>query len=119
MRYRIVIGISIPLIFHVFFLSAQRVLYVAPVEDRFTLRVDLAGRAGSYYWIQTSKRIGAHEERQFEVYNERMKPVNTVPFSFSDTAMKEYLVFGESYFEQLALVGDVKTTRVLVKRYDP
>ncbi|HTI10981.1 MAG TPA: hypothetical protein VL832_20565 [Puia sp.] len=119
MRYRIAIGISIPLIFHVFFLSAQRVMYVAPVEDRFTLRVDLAGRAGSYYWIQTSRRIGTHEERQFEIYNERMKPVNTVPFSFSDTAMKEYLVFGESYFEQLALVGDVKTTRVLVKRYDP
>ncbi|HEX9513900.1 MAG TPA: hypothetical protein VF939_25590 [Puia sp.] len=122
MRYRIVIAISVLLIFNVSSLSAQRVLYCAPAEDRFTLRVELAGRAGSYYWVQTAKKVGSREELQFEIYDERMKPVNTVPFlSFSDTALKEYLVFSESYFEQLALVAGPgpKTTKVLVKRYDP
>ena len=121
MRYRIAIGFSLALICSSSLLPAQRVLYCAPAEDRFTLRVELAGRAGSYYWVQTAKKVGSQEKLQFEIYDERMKAVNTIPFSFSDTAFKEYLLFGESYFEQMALVAGPtpNTTSVLVKRYDP
>jgi len=120
MRYRIAIWISISLMLNTSLLPAQRVLYCSPVGDRFTLRMELAGRAGDYYWVQTAKRIGSHEEQQFDIYDRRMKPVNTIPFlSFSDTAIKEYQVFSDSYFEQMVLLAGHKKTMVWLKRYEP
>src|SRR5882762_7110321 len=89
-------------------LSAQRVMYCEPVSDRFTVRTELAGRAGDYYWMQSTNRRRTTtrtadpretEEQTFDIYDTRLKPVNTVPsLPVSDATLKEYLVTGDNSF---------------------
>src|SRR5258707_5404432 len=90
------------------YLSAQRVMYCEPVNDRFTVRTELAGKAGDYYWMQSThrRRTSARtadpretEVQTFDIYDRRMKPVNTIPsYPVTDATLKEYLVPGDNSF---------------------
>lgn len=111
------------------YLSAQRVMYCEPVSDRFTVRTELAGKAGDYYWIQTTHRRRTTnktadpretEAQSFDIYDWRMKPVNTVPtLPVTDATLKEYLVTSQDFFDHLQLLGGPKKTTLFLQRYRP
>src|SRR5882757_8717689 len=111
------------------YLSAQRVMYCEPVNDRFTVRTELAGKVGDFYWMQSTHRKRttsrtndprATEEQTFDIYNTRMKPVNTIPsYPISDATLKEYLVTGYNSFDQLVLLGGQRKTTLYLQRYEP
>lgn len=109
--------------------SAQRVMYCEPVSDRWTVRTELAGKAGDYYWMQTTHRRRTTnrtadpretEVQSFDIYDTRMKPVNSIPsFPVSDATLKEYLVTGDISFDHLVLLGGQKKTSLFLQRYSP
>src|SRR5437764_566708 len=81
------------------FLEAQQVLYSPFISSQSQTRFQVIGKAGNYYWIQKSKKIfrpkkytGSWEEGSFnfEVYDERMNEVTSIPFDISEDVMKEY-----------------------------
>jgi hypothetical protein len=128
MGCRILIHISVILLANITFLSAQRVMYCTPVDTRYSIRWEVAGKAGDYYWIEITSRQRetkhhtgpAIEQRVFDIYDTRMNPVNTVPsYPVSDTTLKEYFVPGARYFDQVILLAGHKKTIALVQRYEP
>lgn len=110
-------------------LSAQRVMYCEPSTDRFTVRTELAGKAGDYYWMQSTHRrrpTGKSndprdlEVQTFDVYDTRMKPVNSIPaLPVTDATLKEYLVTNYNSFDHLVLLGGPKKTSLFLQRYTP
>src|SRR6187402_1165343 len=111
------------------YLSAQRVMYCEPSTDRFTVRTELAGKAGDYYWMQSTRRrrptgrtadLRGTEVQTFDIYDTRMKPVNTVQaLPVTDATLKEYLVTGYHSFDHLVLLGGPKKTSLFLQRYTP
>jgi hypothetical protein len=99
------------------FLAAQKVLYSPFIDDRYTFRFEVAGKAGNCYWIQKENKKGAIS---FDIYDTRMNIVNIVPPSvIADSIIKVYFVPGNKYFDQLILSGSSKNTILSVKRYTP
>ena len=110
------------------FLGAQQVLYSPFISGQPETRFQVIGKAGNYYWVQKSKKIfnskkymGAWEEGNFnfEIYDNRMDPVTTIPFEVSKDIVKEYFVPGEQYFDQLLFLKDSFRTLVLLNRFAP
>src|SRR5712691_441061 len=107
------------------YLSAQRVMYCEPVSDRFTVRTELAGKAGDYYWMQATRRRRPTsrtadpretEMQTFDIYDRRMKPVNSIPsMPVSDATLKEYLVSSDHSFDHLVLLGGQKKTSLFLQ----
>src|ERR1700754_1766750 len=111
-------------------LSAQRVYYCEPYTDRFTLREELLGKVGEYYWVSstTRKRVPRRnantfsaEERTLTVYNTRMKLVNLIgEMSYSGEPIKEYLVTTYDHFDQVHLLKtNNKQVEVWLQRWEP
>ena len=54
-------------------LAAQEVTFCEPYSDRFTIKEDLMGKVGEYYWVsmtsrkRTSKRSAAWEEERSSI----------------------------------------------------
>jgi len=110
------------------FLGAQQVLYSPFVSNQSETRFQVIGKAGNYYWVQKSKKIfrpkkynGAWDEGDFnfEIYNDRMDPVTSIPFAVSNDVIKEYFVPGEEFFDQLLFLKDGFRTIVLLNRFAP
>ena len=110
------------------FLAAQQVLYSPFISGQSETRFQVIGKAGNYYWVQKSKKIfrskkydGIWEEGNFnfEIYDDRMNPVNSVPFTVSNDVIKEYFVPGEEYFDQLLFLKDNFQVTVLLNRFAP
>jgi len=110
------------------FLSAQQVLYSPFISGQSETRFQVIGKAGNYYWVQKSKKIfrskkydGIWEEGNFnfEIYDDRMNPVSSVPFTVSNDVIKEYFVPGEEYFDQLLFLKDNFQVTVLLNRFAP
>lgn len=104
-------------------------MYCTPVNDRFSIRWELAGRSGDYYWILTTTRkrviprrgveTPPTEELHFDIYNSRMIQVHSVPaYPVSDSTIKEYFIGGDRYFDQLVLLSGYKKTTLVVQRYE-
>src|ERR1700761_7325866 len=78
---------------------AQRVSYCEPYSDRWTVREEMAGKGGDYYWVETTskKRPMRHgenlsEERTFTIYDRKMKLINEVgQLNPAASPLKEYL----------------------------
>jgi hypothetical protein len=127
MRRRMQIYVVALLLLHSHFLAAQKVLYSPFIDDRSVLSFTVAGKAGDYYWVQKDKRKKSPlrnadwrltEEQIFEIYDARMNLVKTTPsFILSDSTIKEYLVPGNRYFDQLILSAGRKKTTALLQRY--
>jgi hypothetical protein len=110
------------------FLGAQQVLYSPFISNQSETRFQVIGKAGNYYWVQKSRKIfrpkkytGVWDEGNFifEIYDDRMSPVTSIPFAVSNDVIKEYFVPGEEYFDQLLfLKGDWRTT-VILNRFAP
>src|ERR1044072_2315509 len=110
------------------FLGAQQVLYSPFLSGQSETRFQVIGKAGNYYWVQKSKKLfrpkkytGVWEEGNFnfEIYDERMNPVTSIPFAVSNDVTKEYFVPGEEYFDQLLFLRDNLQTIVLLNRFAP
>jgi len=110
------------------FLGAQQILYSPFISGQSETRFQVIGKAGNYYWVQKSKRIfkskkntGAWEEGNFnfEIYDNRMDLVTTIPFEVSNDVIKEYFVPGEEYFDQLLFLKDSFRTHVWLNRFAP
>jgi hypothetical protein len=110
------------------FLGAQQVLYSPFISNQPETRFQVIGKAGNYYWVQKSKKsfrskkyTGAWDEGNFnfEIYDDRMNPVTSVPFAVSNDVMKEYFVPGEEYFDQLLFLKDGLRTIALLNRFAP
>lgn len=122
-------GWSVIMLLHTFLLSAQRVSYCEPASDRSVQRMELVGKAGPYYWIQTirSKRAMRHggyrqvtEEESFDIYDARMSLLNEIPSApASDKTLKEYFVAGDDHFDELTLLQGDHSTILFLHRYEP
>lgn len=109
-------------------LGAQQVLYSPFINGQPETRFQVIGKAGNYYWVQKSKKIfrskkynGVWDEGNFnfEIYDDRMNSVTSIPFAVSNDVMKEYFIPGEEYFDQLLFVRDDLRTTVLLNRFAP
>src|SRR5260221_1362586 len=111
-------------------ISAQRVFYCEPYSDRFTLKEELLGKVGDYYWVATTtrKRVPRHstdvyatEERNFTIYNTRMNLINLIgEISYSGDPIKEYLITAYDHFDQVHLLKtDKRQVEVWLQRYEP
>ena len=110
------------------FLGAQQVLYSPFISNQPETRFQVIGKAGNYYWVQKSRKIfrskkytGVWDEGNFnfEIYDDRMNQVTSIPFAVSNDVMKEYFVPGEEYFDQLLFLRDNFQTIVLLNRFAP
>ncbi len=108
-------------------LFAQEVTFCEPYSDRFTIREEMLGKIGNYYWIsmvrrqRPAKHTTEEEERSFVIYDFRMKPVNEVShFSCPGAELKEYLIENSDHFDQLYLSeNNGHQVDVWVQRYAP
>ena len=129
MSCRLTIYIGACLLMNGPLLLAQRVYYCEPYSDRFTLREELTAKVGNYYWVETTsrKRTTRHspdpydnEERTFDIYNTKMNLVNIInPVAYPGNPLKEYLVAGDDYFDQVHLLASGKKVGVWLQRYEP
>src|SRR5258706_6481563 len=110
------------------FLSAQKVLYSPYLDNQPETRFEVIGKAGNYYWIQKSRKKARtkkqtepriNEDFSFEIYDARMNPVKTIPFSVSGNFTKEYFVPGNEYLDQLVFLPVNPRITVLLNRYTP
>src|SRR5258708_10184536 len=82
-------------------LSAQQVSYCEPYSDRFTLRQEMLGKAGDFYWVSTINRKKAirratvfmnTEERDFVIYDGMMAVKNMIEYPpYTMNSFREYL----------------------------
>jgi hypothetical protein len=129
MNGRKVLYIGLLSVFFTPFLYAQRVMYCEPLSDRFTVRTELTGKVGDYYWVEmmSRRRVTRHTEdpgmavdRNFVIYDEHMIPVNSTPaITRPDTLLKEYFVTGDRYFDQVNLLSSNKKVIFFLQRYEP
>jgi hypothetical protein len=121
--------LTIPLLFFcsAFSSKAQRVLYSPDIGNKPATRFEVIGKAGDYYWVQKSKTKHRYKkitepwlddtELRFEVYDTRMNLVNTIPSLLSDSIIKEYLVPGDDFFDQLIFKPYRQNVLLLLNRY--
>ena len=115
--------------FSVLFTYAQRVLYSPFLGYEPGTRFEVIGKSGNYYWIQKSKKKFTRKkvaepwmddkELSFEIYDERMNLVKAIPSFLSEHLIKEYLVPGDKYFDQLVLQPANQKIIALLNRYSP
>ncbi len=127
MRRRIQIYLVATALLNIHYLSAQRVLYSPFINDRAAIQYIVAGKTSDYYWVQKEKRKKViqgradwyvNEQQGFEIYDTRMNLVKTAPsFSITDSTLKEYLVPGNNYFDQLILSAGTQKIMLLLQRY--
>ncbi len=125
MRRRSTIGLLF--FFSAFFTGAQKVLYSPFIGNEPATRFEVVGKAGDYYWVQKSRTKFRYrkvaepwlddKELRFEIYDARMNLVKTIPSFISDDLIKEYLVPGDEFFDQLALRPADRNVFLLLNRY--
>jgi hypothetical protein len=109
------------------FLDAQRVLYSPYIGNESFSRFEVIGKAGNYYWLQSGKpqfryrkSKGSFQESKglrFEIYDSRMNQVRTIPYIFPEDLIKEYLITGDEYFDQLDFQPGDQKIMVTLHRY--
>ncbi|HMH21927.1 MAG TPA: hypothetical protein VK563_09125 [Puia sp.] len=128
MRREIKICLVVLLVLDVHFLVAQQVLYSPVQNDRWVIQTEVAGKVGEYYWTRVVKKRRVvrgqdgqrlHEEQSFDIYDARMRYVTTAPSLIDpDTVIKQYLIPGSTFFDQLVLLQGYKKTDLLLERYE-
>ena len=113
------------------FLGAQQVLYSPFISNQSQTRFQVIGKAGNYYWIQKSKKIfrpkkytGSWEEGNFnfEIYDERMNEVTSIPFDVSENVIKGIFPCNREreYFDPIAFLKKrFNIVSVLLNRFTP
>src|ERR1035438_6946112 len=107
------------------YLSAQRVLYSPIIETRSNLHVEVAGKAGDFYWFKIDNQarrsgnsLSEGETQHFIIYDSRMNPVKTfVAPDFKFPVLKEYFICGENHFDRLVLLAAHEKMLLVLDRY--
>lgn len=109
------------------FTNAQRVLYSPFIGDADNIRFEVIGKAGNYYWLQKSKKKNHtkktvtpwvdDKEQGFDIYDNRMNLIRSMPAPVSDTVLKEYFVAGDTHMDQLVFSRQKDSSVVLLTRY--
>jgi hypothetical protein len=108
-------------------LIAQQVTFCEPYSDRFTVKEEMLGRVGEYYWVSmTTRRKGRHaadaeDGQSFVIYDGRMAPVNEISnFYCPGEVLKEYLINGQEHFDQVYLsAARNRKIGIWLQRYTP
>lgn len=109
------------------YLSAQRVLYSPIIETRSNLHVEVAGKAGDFYWFKIDNQarrsgnsLSEGETQHFIIYDSRMNPVKTfVAPDFKFPVLKEYFICSENHFDRLVLLAAHEKMLLVLDRYQP
>jgi len=130
MGWRMTITLHTYLLLSCSSLFAQQVSYCEPYSDRFTLRQEMLGKVGDYYWVaaMNRKRAIRHgndftsmEERSFVIYDGRMGVkgmIDDPPYAVN--SVREYLVTTDDHFDRVNLLASGgKETEVRLQRYEP
>jgi hypothetical protein len=106
---------------------AQKVLYSPFVGTESQTRFEVIGKSGDYYWIQKSRFKPRSrkpnepwindKELRFEVYDDKVKLLKTIPFLISENIIKEYFVPGDEHFDQLVFSPSGQKIVVLLNSY--
>lgn len=108
-------------------LFAQRVSYCEPYSDRFTLRQEMLGKVGDYYWVSAINRkkvirrsiFSATEDREFVIYDGRMGVKSMVEEpAYTVNSVREYMVIADDHFDRINLLRNGKETDVRLQRYE-
>ena len=109
------------------FLSAQRVNYSSYINARSPNSFQVIGKSGDYYWIE-KEQIRKSFKRQesayilasqsFAAFDNRLNFVKEIPALKIPGTIKEYLVAGNSFFDQLVLSVSGETTNIYINRYE-
>src|SRR5712664_83529 len=108
-------------------LFAQQVSYCEPYSDRFTLRQEMLGRVGEYYWVAAINRkkavrhgneFSSTEERDFIVYDAKkgMSSMIEDPL-YTMNSVREYLITSDEHFDRINLLRGGRETEVRLQRY--
>jgi len=129
MGWRMMITLHAYLLLGCSSLFAQTVSYCEPYRDRFTLRQEMLGKVGDYYWVSAINRKKAvragnaftnTEERDFVVYDSRMGMRSLIEDPvYAMNSIREYLVVTDEHFDRLNLLRSGKETEVRLQRYEP
>lgn len=110
-------------------LFAQQVSYCEPYSDRFTLRHEMLGKVGDYYWLSVVNRkkavrrgneFSSTEDREFVVYDSKnavRSMIGDPPYTVS--SVREYLIAADDHFDRIDLLRNGKETEVRLQRYEP
>src|SRR5689334_24542543 len=83
---------------------AQSVLYSSLVSNSANAHFEVVGKVGNFYWVQKSRKVISFRKRAvqthetdfaFEIYDARLNRINTIPYTLSDTVLKQYLIAGD------------------------
>ena len=108
------------------FVSAQRVNYSSYINIRSPNTFQVIGKSGDYYWIEKEqirksfKRGEAGfilESQSFAAFDQQLKLVKEFPSLKIPGTIKEYLIAGNTFFDQLILSSIPGKTKVIVNRY--
>jgi hypothetical protein len=107
---------------------AQSVVYAPVAGNPLAAHLEVIGKAGNFYWVQKHKKSKGfkkrnagetHEEGSFEIYNTRLNHVNTIPYTISNTTLKQYLIAGDTYLDQLLITSGSNKTQLSINRFSP
>ena len=108
------------------FLFAQRVNYSSYLNVRSPNTFQVIGKSGDHYWAEKEeirKISNRHESsfvlenQSFAVFDNRLHFVKEMPALAIPGTIKEYLVNGKSFFDQLILSAASGKTNVSINRY--
>lgn len=109
-------------------LFAQSVLYSTFIQNPTTTSFEVVGKAGNFYWVQKSKKNSSYKRRpasephvkayNFEIYDARLNRIRSLSCTLSDTVLKQYLIAGPNYFDQLLFAAASGKTYVLLNRFN-
>jgi hypothetical protein len=104
-------------------------LYSPFINNQVGSNFQVIGKAGNYYWIQKDKKQfkakrskdtgERNEDFSFEIYDERMNAIETIPFSVSNDVIKEYFVPSDESLDQLLFLKNDQQITVLLNRFSP
>jgi hypothetical protein len=106
---------------------SQQVSYCEPYTDRFTLRQEMLGKVGDYFWVSSSNRkriprgsaFANNEERDFVIYDGKsgVKGILEEPL-YTVNSVREYLVTSDEHFDRINLLQNGRETEVRLQRYE-
>lgn len=108
------------------FLLAQQVRYSPYINARSPNTFQVIGKSGDHYWAEKEQirkvytRHGSDfvlEGQRFAVYDERLNFIREMPALKVPGTIRQYLLTGKYFFDQLILCPAGGKTKVVINRY--
>lgn len=107
-------------------LTAQRVIYSEPLNDRSSIQFRVIGKSGNFYWLeklQKQKSYSRHvtentfEIKGFRLFDEKLHLLKESPATYLPAIGKQWLVAGEKGLDQLMITGSAGKTKIICNRF--